>query len=101
MIWLATISVLAGAVLAQRFKVVVLLPATAMVLAGVAGTAVVQVHTAWWSVAMAAAGISGMQLGYFIGLWLRFVLEAAASEAPPSFASSTHPARDPVPRGGS
>ena len=69
----------------------------AVVLAGVIGTAFVQAHTAWWTVSMAATGISGVQLGYLIGLGLRFVLEAAGSEVPQSFettASSTrHPAR--------
>ncbi len=97
MIWLAVISPLVGAVLAQRFKVIVLLPATAMVLVAAVGAAVVQAHTAWWAGVTAAVGVSGLQLGYFIGLWLRFVLEAAVSPEPRSFASSAHPVRDPVP----
>jgi hypothetical protein len=80
MIWLTIFSMLLGAVLAQRFRVMVLMPASAMVLVLAASTAVVQGHAAWWTISLAAIGISALQLGYFIGLGIRFVLEAAVSE---------------------
>ena len=57
MILLAVISLLVGAVLAQRFKVMVLVPATGFMLVAAMGTAFVQAHTAWWTILVAAAGV--------------------------------------------
>lgn len=96
MIWLAIFSLLVGAVLAQRFKVVVLVPATVMVLATATGTGFVQAQSAWWTILLAVAGTASIQIGYLAGLGIRYFLEASAPDAPPSFtagASSRHPAR--------
>jgi hypothetical protein len=96
MMWLAIISLLVGAVLAQRFKVMVLLPVAAAVLAVVTLTAFAQAHTAWWTVSMAATVISSVQLGYLIGLGLHFVLEASVSQVPQSLGTTASSARQPA-----
>jgi len=96
MIWLAIIGLLVGAVLAQRFKIMVLVPATAMALAAAASTGLVQVHSAGWTISIAAAGIASLQIGYFIGLGIRHVIEAPVSEAPRSFRPSASSARHPA-----
>ena len=97
MILLAAISLLVGAVLAQRFKVMVLVPATGFMLVAAMGTAFVQAHTAWWTILVAAAGVASLQIGYFIGLGIRCVLEEAPlSETPRSFKPSASSARHPA-----
>ena len=96
MILLAAISLLVGAVLAQRFKITVLVPATAFMLVAAVGTGFVQAHTAWWTILIAAAEVASLQVGYFIGLGIRCVLEAPLSETPRSFRPSASSARHPA-----
>jgi hypothetical protein len=96
MILLAVISLLVGAVLAQRFKVMVLVPATAFVLITAVGTGFVQIHAVSWTILTAAAGVASMQLGYVVGLGIRCILEAPSSEAPRSFRPSASSARHPA-----
>jgi membrane protein DedA with SNARE-associated domain len=68
MMMLAVVSFLVGAVLGQRFKVLVLIPATAIMLVLAAATGVTQAQTAWSIVLMAAAAATSMQIGYLIGI---------------------------------
>lgn len=80
MISTSIISLLLGATLAQRFKVVALLPAMAgvMLLAMVAeGT---PLQGVWWFVRMAAAAAIYLQVGFFIGILARHILVAGPSE---------------------
>ena len=71
---LAIICLLFGMVLGQRFNVLVLVPAIALVatlsvVVGVART------DAIWSIAQTAvAAMASVQLGYAMGIWIRFVL---------------------------
>jgi hypothetical protein len=96
MILLGMISVSIGAVLAQRFKIMILLPATVMVLMTAVAAGIAQTHTAWWAIMVAAiVGIS-MQVGYIVGLGIRHVLEAPLAHRPQPFrpsASARHPMR--------
>jgi hypothetical protein len=96
MIWLAIISLLLGAVLAQRFRVFVLLPATSLVLAAAAGAGLAEGDTPWWILLMAIGGVASLQVGYFIGLGLRQAAEAPVSQTPGSFTPSTSSARNPA-----
>ena len=82
MILLAIPSLLVGAVLAQHFRVMVLLPATAMVLIAAAGTGLTQSYTIGWTMLMAAAASASMQVGYLLGLALRCLPEAQSTESP-------------------
>jgi hypothetical protein len=88
MILLAVVSLSVGALLAQRFTIMVLVPATAIVLVLAVGTGVTHAHTAWSLVLMAGTAVIGMQIGYFvIGSSIRHVLAGVLSSR-----SSHHPA---------
>jgi membrane protein DedA with SNARE-associated domain len=99
MILLSTVSLLVGAALGQRFTVMVLMPATLIVLVLAIGTGVSQAHTAWWIVVMSAASATSMQMGYLIGIGIRHVLPATLSRrsspltSPTASMSARHPAR--------
>jgi hypothetical protein len=68
MIWLSIVSLSIGALLAQRFKVIVLVPATLTVLAVAIGAGVAQASSAWLIVGMIAAASVSIQVGYFVGM---------------------------------
>jgi hypothetical protein len=99
MMILSIISLLVGALLGQRFKVMVLMPATAIVLVVAIGTGVTHAHTAWSIILMAAAAATSMQIGYLIGIGIHHVLAAALSSrsspltSPTASTSAQHPAR--------
>lgn len=76
MVMLLMISGLIGAVLAQRFKVFILIPATGIIFLAAMGAAAAQAYSVWWSLVTIAAGGASLQLGYVIGLGMRHVLEA-------------------------
>ena len=79
MIAASMISFLFGAVLGQRFNVVVLVPAVAIVLVLSFGVGFAHAQAAWWIVRMAAAGAICLQCGYFAGITARHFLEAEPS----------------------
>src|SRR5262249_2043195 len=85
MFLLGIISLLIGAVLAQRFKIMVLVPATATVLIAAVVAGLAQAHTAWWVALAAALVASSMQVGYIVGLGVRYVLEAPLADRPQPF----------------
>jgi hypothetical protein len=102
MIVLSTVSLLVGALLGQRFKVMILMPATAIVLVIAIGTGITgntHAYTAWSIILMAGAAATSMQIGYLIGIGVHHVLAAALSSRSPSLVSRTastpvrHPAR--------
>ena len=79
------ISFLAGAVLAQQFKVRVLLPAFAVVMVLAMGAGITSVHT---FVILLAAAIS-LQIGYFFGICVRHFLAAVWSKRAAGLPSAT------------
>jgi hypothetical protein len=86
---LSVISLLIGAVLGQRFKVLVLMPATAIVLVLAVATGVTQAQTAWSIVLTATAAATSMQIGYLIGIGIRHVLAAVWSSRSSPLTSPT------------
>ena len=94
MVMLSIISVLFGAVLAQRFKVFILIPATGIVFLAAIGAGVAQAYSVWWSILTIAAAGASLQVGYVIGLGMLHVLEAPREEvvAPRSGTSVRNPA---------
>jgi hypothetical protein len=94
---LLMVSLLVGAALGQRFKVLVLMPATAIVLVLAVGTGVTQARTAWSIVLMAAAAATCLQIGYLVGIGVHHVLAAALSKRSspltPTTTSAPHAAR--------
>jgi hypothetical protein len=97
MITLSMISFLFGAALGQRFNVVVLIPAMAIVLALSVGAGVTHAQPAWWIVLMAATDVICLQFGYFAGIGIRHYLVAASSRGSspltPAETSARHAAR--------
>ena len=80
MISLGILSLLVGAVLAQRFKVMILLPATVMVIVAAGGIGLTQSYTIGSTMLTVAAGGLSTQVGYLFGLGLRYLLEARSTE---------------------
>jgi hypothetical protein len=66
LITLSMISLVVGAALGQRFKVLVLLPAIAIVLILPVASGVTHTQTAWSIVLMVATAATSMQIGYFV-----------------------------------
>jgi hypothetical protein len=79
MIAASMISFLFGAVLGQRFNVVVLVPPVAIVLVLSVGAGFAHPQAAWWIVRMAGAGAICLQCGYFAGIVTRHLLAADRS----------------------
>jgi len=65
-ILLAMVSLLIGALLAQRFKVLILIPATPIVLGVAFGTGVTHAHTAWSTILTVGMAATSMQIGYLV-----------------------------------
>jgi len=93
MITLSMISLLVGAGLGQRFKVMILMPAIAIVLVLAVATGIAQGQTAWSIVLIAATTATCLQIGYFVGIGIRHVLEAAISRSSSSPSSVKTPVR--------
>ena len=74
MITISMISFLFGAALGQRFNVVVLIPAMAIVLVLAVGAGATHAQTNWWIVVMAATASICLQCGYFTGIGIRHFL---------------------------
>jgi uncharacterized RDD family membrane protein YckC len=70
----ALISFLAGVVLGQRFKVIVLIPASAVVILGAALAFAFAPTGAWGSLGVGLLAWCLLQMGYFVGLAVRPVL---------------------------
>jgi hypothetical protein len=93
MIWLSLISLVAGALLAQRFKIALLVPATLLAVVTAAGAGLVQANSIWSTVLAIAAAGTGMQAGYFVGMLLQSRLCGLLAGRLPC--SHTTSARDP------
>ena len=80
MILLAMVSLLVGALLAQRFRVMVLVPATAIMVGVAVGTGVTHAQTVWSMILMVGTASTSMQIGYLvIGSSVRHVLAGVLS----------------------
>jgi hypothetical protein len=93
MLTLSMISFLFGAALGQRFNVVVLIPAIAIVLVLSVGAGVTHAQAGWWIVLMCATTAMCLQFGYFAGIGIRHFLVAAPSRGSSPLASAETPAR--------
>jgi hypothetical protein len=68
---LIILSLLAGLVLGQWFRVMVLVPAVALAL--LVGIGMAHADGTWWTALMAAAAAAAVQIGYLIGLVIRHI----------------------------
>ena len=89
MITLSIVSFLVGAVLGQHFKVLILMPTTAILIVLSVATGLTQSHSAWWIVLTVAAAAASIQIGYLIGIGIRHVLTAIWSSGSSPLASPT------------
>lgn len=85
MVLFTVFCLLVGAGLAQRYKITVLVPTTAVMVGAAIVIAVLQSHTASWAILNIVAGGVSQQIGYFIGLRFHDLLEARHSETARSF----------------
>jgi hypothetical protein len=69
------ICLLVGAVLGQRFKVMVLIPATAVALTAAAAFA--HAGTLWQNLGAVLLVTSSLQIGYFAGVAIRYLVASA------------------------
>jgi uncharacterized membrane protein YfbV (UPF0208 family) len=95
MISTSIISLLFGATLAQRFKVVALLPAMAIVMIVAAMAQGTPVQGVWWFVKTAATASICLQVGFFFGIFVRHFLEPSegSSQLSQAETSTRHAAR--------
>jgi hypothetical protein len=94
MIWLSIISLAVGALLAQRFKIIVLVPATLMVVVVAIGAGVVQTSGGWLTILTIAAASVSIQAGYFVGMLIQHGLGVLLATKSSPFPNTTS-ARDP------
>lgn len=89
MISAAIVSFLFGAALGLRFKVIVVVPATAIFMVLFIGFGITHHQTAWWIVGMTACAALCLQFGYFAGIVVMHFLAAEPSrESPPPLAGA-------------
>jgi hypothetical protein len=96
MIWLSIVSLLVGALLAQRFRIIVLMPATLTVLVVAIGAGVAQASSGWFIVGMFVAASVSVQAGYFVGMAIQHGLDALWASRSSAFSHTTS-ARNTVP----
>ena len=77
MMTILLLALLVGAVLGQRFKVLVLLPAMALALGLTAADGLAQAEPFWQVLVTAVVAFTGLQLGYLAGTGIRHLMVAA------------------------
>jgi uncharacterized membrane protein len=93
MVWLSIVSLMAGALLAQRFKISVLVPATIAIAVVAMGVGLTQANGFWSTTLVVAAASVCVQAGYFAGMLVQHGLTALLARRSASF-SDTPSARD-------
>jgi membrane protein DedA with SNARE-associated domain len=72
MIWLSAVSLMAGGLLAQRFKIIVVAPATFVVVVVAVAVGIAQTNSFWSIILMMATASVGIQIGYFLGMLIQY-----------------------------
>jgi hypothetical protein len=85
----ALISFLAGMVLGQRFKVLILVPACALIAVVALVDGFVRTEAFWQMALMATMGLVSLQTGYFIGVGVRHILAGERPHADPTRLSTS------------
>ena len=95
MMTLSIVSLLFGAVLGHRANVLVLVLAIPIVLILAIGIGAAHAETVWSIVLMAASAVASVQIGYLMGVGVRYGLTAVLpnrSPEAPHTTSARHPA---------
>jgi uncharacterized protein YneF (UPF0154 family) len=93
-ILLVVISLVAGIALGQWFKILILVPVMSLALVGTIATGIARADSVWSIALMAIAVVTALQIGYFIGIWLRSFIVAARLARPSPASEATR--RAPV-----
>jgi hypothetical protein len=85
MLLLAIVGTLVGAVLAQRFKIMILIPATTLLIGAAITAGILQGHPVWRILLLAGSACISTQMGYVAGLGIRHFLEVVLAQRPATF----------------
>jgi hypothetical protein len=79
---LVVISFVAGIALGQWFRILILVPVMSLALVGTIAAGIARAHNVWSIAFVAIAVVTGLQIGYLIGIWLRsFIVGARLARA--------------------
>ena len=92
---LSIVTLLVGLVLAQRFKVMVLMPASVIVTVLAVATGATHAQTAWSIVLVAATAAISIQIGYLIGIGIHHFVDVSSRSSSLAAPSASTPARHP------
>jgi hypothetical protein len=95
MVWLSILSLAAGAVLAQHFKVIILVPATGLIILLAIADGLMWTQGSLATLLIIALASAGIQTGYLIGLSLQSAYEVFSMRRSSTFTERT-PTRGPV-----
>ena len=76
MIWLSAVSLIAGGLLAQRFKIIMVAPGTLVVFFAAYAAGIVQTNSSYSIILVLAIATFGVQVGYFLGMLTQFNVTA-------------------------
>jgi len=93
---LVVISFVAGIALGQWFRVLILVPVMSLALVGTIAAGIARADDVWSIAFVAIAVVTGLQIGYLIGIWLRsFIVGARFAPASRRLTPTSEVARPP------
>jgi len=93
---LVVISFVAGIALGQWFKVLILVPVMSLALGGTIAAGIARADDVWSIAFVAVAVVTGLQIGYLVGIWLRsFIVGARFARASRRLTPTLEAARSP------
>jgi hypothetical protein len=93
---LVVISFVAGIALGQWFRVLILVPVMSLALIGTIAAGIARADDVWSIAFVAIAVVTGLQIGYLIGIWLRsFIVGARFAPASRRLTPTSEVARPP------
>ena len=93
---LVVISFVVGIALGQWFKVLILVPVMGLALGGTIAAGIARADDVWSTAFVAIAVVTGLQIGYLIGIWLRsFIVGARFARAARRLTPTSEAARPP------
>ena len=93
---LVVISFVAGIALGQWFKVLILVPVMSLALGGTIAAGIARADDVWSIAFVAIAVVTGLQIGYLVGIWLRsFIVGARFARASRRLTPTLEAARSP------
>src|SRR5215472_3258066 len=93
---LVVISFVVGIALGQWFKVLILVPVMGLALGGTIAAGIARADDVWSIAFVAVAVVTGLQIGYLVGIWLRsFIVGARFGRASRWLTPTLEAARPP------